>query len=149
MRSRDARKHAILVLLDLSAMFNTIDHDLLSEFDRICVRSNALRWRPPDLTDRTQCVSVDGHLSSNVQLRHAVQQAVCWVLASFLCIVQVFRKFSELLCYVKVSLASRYLLLTRRRQRQYCSSTEQRCYTATSSFRRHLHRHHFNRHTRP
>ena len=75
LRSLDARKHVVLVLLDLSAAFDNIDHDLLlAELDRFGVRGNALCWFESYLTDRTQCVDVDGHLSCNIQLRHGVPQ---------------------------------------------------------------------------
>ena len=74
LRSLDTRKHVVLVLLDLSAAFDTIDHDLLAELDRIGVRGDALCWLASYLTDRTQCVNVDGHLSCNIQLRHGVPQ---------------------------------------------------------------------------
>ncbi|KAI0221740.1 hypothetical protein LSAT2_026996 [Lamellibrachia satsuma] len=43
LRSLDARKHVVLVLLDLGAVFDTIDHDLLlAKLDRIGVRGDAL-----------------------------------------------------------------------------------------------------------
>ena len=35
---------------------------------------DALCWLASYLTDRTQCISVDGHLSCNIQLRHGVPQ---------------------------------------------------------------------------
>ena len=75
LRSLDARKHVALVLLDLSAAFDTIDHCiLLDELHRIGVRGDALRWMSSYLTDRTQCVSVDGHLSCEIRLQHGVPQ---------------------------------------------------------------------------
>ena len=75
LRSLDARKHVALVLLDLSAAFDTIDHRiLLDELHRIGVRGDALRWMSSYLTDRTQCVSVDEHLSCEIRLQHGVPQ---------------------------------------------------------------------------
>ena len=75
LRSLDARKHVALVLLDLSAAFDTIDHCiLLEELHRIGVRGDALRWMSSYLTDRTQCVSVDDHLSCEIRLQHGVPQ---------------------------------------------------------------------------
>ena len=68
-------KHVVLVLLDLSAPFDTIDHDiLLIDLHRIGVRGDALCWLASYLTDRTQCVSVDGHSSHRTRLRHGVPQ---------------------------------------------------------------------------
>ena len=58
----DARKQVLLVLLDLTAAFDTIDHDiLLHRLERrfgIC--GPALNWISSYLRDRTQCVSIDG-----------------------------------------------------------------------------------------
>ena len=60
LRSLDARKHVVLVLLDLSAAFDTINHEiLLTELHRIGVHGDAHRWIESYLTDRTQCVSVN------------------------------------------------------------------------------------------
>ena len=38
------------------------------------MRGDALRWMSSYLTDRTQCVSVDGHLSCEIRLQHGVPQ---------------------------------------------------------------------------
>ena len=63
-RSLEARKHVVLVLLDLSAAFDNIDDDIrLTDLDRIGLRADTLYWFASYLTDRTQCVSTDGHLS--------------------------------------------------------------------------------------
>ena len=73
-----ARKHVVLILLDLSAAFDTINHDiLLTELHRIGVQGDAHRWIESYLTDRTQCVSVNDHLSialcdRNMELHRAV-----------------------------------------------------------------------------
>ena len=73
LRSLDVHRHVVLVLLDLSAAFDTIDHDiLLRDLDRIVVRRNAFCWFASHLTDRTQCAN--GHSSCRTQLRHGVSQ---------------------------------------------------------------------------
>ena len=75
LRSLDARKHVILVLLDLSAAFDTINHEiLLTELHRIGVHGDAHRWIESYLTDRTQCVSVNDHLSCVMRPKHGVAQ---------------------------------------------------------------------------
>ena len=95
LRSLDARKHVALVLLDLNAAFDTIDHCiLLEEIHRIGVRGDALRWMSSYLTDRTQCVSVDDHLSCDTaETRSSPGQRVgpptllcilCWPVGSVL-----------------------------------------------------------------
>ena len=62
LRSLNVHRHVVLVLLDLSAAFDTIDHDiLLTDLDRIGVRGDTLCWLTSYLTDRTQCVIIDGH----------------------------------------------------------------------------------------
>ena len=75
LRSLDARKHVALVLVYLSAAFDTNDHCiLLEELHRIGVRGDALRWMSSHLVDRTQWVSVDDHLSCEIRLQHGVPQ---------------------------------------------------------------------------
>ena len=95
LRSLDARKHVALVLLDLSAAFDTIDHCiLLDELHRIGVRGDALRWMSSYLTDRTQCVSVDDHLSCEIRLQHGVPQGSVLAPSFYLYTVLACRKFS-------------------------------------------------------
>ena len=75
LRSLDARKHVVLVLLDLIAAFDTINHEiLLTELHRIGVQDDAHRWIESYLTDRTQCVTVNDHLSSVMRPKHGVPQ---------------------------------------------------------------------------
>ncbi len=75
LRSLDARKHVVLVLLDLSAAFDTINHEiLLTELHRIGVQCDAHRWIESYLTDRTQCVSINDHLSCMILPKHRVPQ---------------------------------------------------------------------------
>ena len=95
LRSLDARQHVVLVLLDLSAAFDTIDHCiLLDELHRIGVRGDALRWMSSYLTDRTQCVSVDDHLSCEIRLQHGVPQGSVLAPSFSLYTVLACRKFS-------------------------------------------------------
>ena len=72
LRLMDARNH--VVLLEFSAVFDTIDNVLLAELDRIGVRGDAFCWLASYLTDRTQCVSDDGHVFCKIELRHGVPQ---------------------------------------------------------------------------
>ena len=74
LRLLDARKHVVLVLLDLSAAFDTINHEILTELHRIGGQGDALRWIESYLTDRTQCVSVNAHLSCLMRPKHGVSQ---------------------------------------------------------------------------
>ena len=66
----------ILLMLDLSAAFEVIDHDIL--FDRLQysfgISGSALSWIRSYLTDRSQCVSIGSVHSDNMVLKHGVPQ---------------------------------------------------------------------------
>ena len=73
--SLDNRHTVILVLLDLSAAFDTVDHRLLlDKLYRIGIRGNAHRWMHSYLSERTQVVRVDTHTSRCVDLSFGVPQ---------------------------------------------------------------------------
>ena len=73
--SLDNRKSVILVLLDLSAAFDTVDHPLLlDQLYRIGIRGNAHRWMKSYLAERTQLVRVHKHTSRCVDLCSGVPQ---------------------------------------------------------------------------
>ena len=74
--SADDKKVSILALLDLSAAFDTIDHDLLIqrlELD-FGLESNVLKWFQSYLKDRTQSVKINSICSSSVPLPFGVPQ---------------------------------------------------------------------------
>lgn len=74
------RQHVtLLVLLDLSAAFDTIDHGILLERLRSAfgVRDTALSWFASYLSGRTQQVSIDGTLSTKFDLECGVPQGSC------------------------------------------------------------------------
>lgn len=72
----DSKNAALLVLLDLSAAFDTIDHAIL--LDRMSTRFNiggpALSWFKSYLSDRVQSISLFGSTSKKVSLNHGVPQ---------------------------------------------------------------------------
>ena len=76
LRSLDKNHISILTLLDLSAAFDTIDHDIL--FRRIetsfGISGLVLAWLKSYLTDRSQMVSVHGVHSQRSQLTFGVPQ---------------------------------------------------------------------------
>ena len=77
--SMDEEHVTLLVLLDLSAAFDTIHHDKLIgrlESD-LGITDNALSWFKSYLSDRFQRVSVNGSLSDQFPLKQGVPQGSC------------------------------------------------------------------------
>jgi len=72
----DSQGAAILVLLDLSAAFDTIDHKILFSTveNEMGVTGNALAWFKSYLTDRHQSVIIDGMPSDKQKLQYGVPQ---------------------------------------------------------------------------
>ena len=68
-------KSSVLVLLDLSAAFDTIDHEiLLKDISEYGVRDSALLLLESYLSDRFQRVAADGAVSGQIPLRFGVPQ---------------------------------------------------------------------------
>ena len=75
MRAMDGGKVGVLVMLDLSAAFDTVDHDLLLDRLReVGVRGRALSWFMSYLSDRHHGVVAEGERSSQTQLGCGVPQ---------------------------------------------------------------------------
>ena len=72
----DAGDHALLGLLDLSAAFDMVDHDVLAErLSRTYgIRSTALEWLHTYLCDRRQTILFDGVFSTVHSLSCGVHQ---------------------------------------------------------------------------
>ena len=72
----DSKGAAILVLLDLSAAFDTIDHQLLiSRLDHAYgKKDDALTWMKSYLTGHTQMVVINGNVSSTHVLEYGFSQ---------------------------------------------------------------------------
>ena len=66
LRAVDKNKSVILLLLDLSAAFDTVDHSiLLSKLShRFGIKETALTWFKSHLTSRKQFVQVEGSKST-------------------------------------------------------------------------------------
>ena len=81
----DSKKAAILTMLDLSAAFDTIDHDMLLTRLHDCygVRGNALKWMKSYLSGRMQYVSINGADSDPTPLLFGVPQGSILGLKAF------------------------------------------------------------------
>ena len=76
LRAVDKKRAVILVLLDLSAAFDTIDHDtLLCRLrHRLGITGTALKWFESYLKGRMQSVCVMGETSPPVEVKYGVPQ---------------------------------------------------------------------------
>jgi len=72
----DDNKCAVLVMLDLSAAFDVIDHSILIKRLQYSygISGDALSWIESYLSNRTQCVSIDGVQSESFNLKYGVPQ---------------------------------------------------------------------------
>ena len=72
----DLKRLIMLILQDLSAAFDTVDHDiLLNRLEkRLGITGNALAWFRSYLSDRTQSVRINGTQSHEKPLRFGVPQ---------------------------------------------------------------------------
>ena len=77
----DAKKVTLLVLLDLSAAFDTVQHDILLHrlHTAIGVSRKALEWFTSYLSGRSQQFTVNGGLLSSFPLKQGVPQGSCLV----------------------------------------------------------------------
>ena len=72
----DQGNMTVLIMLDLSAAFDVIDHDILLKRLEYSygISDNTLSWFESYLKDRTQCVSVGNATSSDLVLNFSVPQ---------------------------------------------------------------------------
>ena len=75
-RAIDAGKVSVLVLLDLSSVFDMVDHEILLEVlqNRFGVQDHALNWFKSYLSDCTQSFCVESKMSDPVSLTCSAQQ---------------------------------------------------------------------------
>ena len=72
----DKQKVTLLLLLDLSAAFDTVSHAILIQRlrDRVGIRHEALDWFISYLSGRKQCVGINGTNSESIKLMFGVPQ---------------------------------------------------------------------------
>ena len=70
----DNQKEAVLVLLDLTAAFDTIDHDVLLDrlHKRYGIKGVALKWFSSYLKDRQQVITIDKERSQPVHIKWGI-----------------------------------------------------------------------------
>ncbi len=76
LRALDNRQAAVLVLLDLSAAFDTVDHNILISTleTHIGVVGKVLDWFKPYLSSRHHSVYINGTMSDTKELRCGIPQ---------------------------------------------------------------------------
>ena len=76
LRALDRGECVFLVLLDLSAAFDTVDHTVLSDRleKKFGITGGALRWLQSYMTGRTQAVAIRGVQSNERTLKYGVPQ---------------------------------------------------------------------------
>ena len=92
----------LMVLLDLSAAFGTVDHDILLErlHRDVGIRGKVLDSFSSYLSNRSQQVSIDGSLSRQFLLSCGVPQGSCWdpCCSSFFKVIE--RHLPQVRCFV-------------------------------------------------
>lgn len=76
LRAIDRRQEVVLVLLDLSSAFDTIDHTILIERlqNRYGLNGSVLDWFKSFIVNRLQSVAIKGTRSSKITVNYGVQQ---------------------------------------------------------------------------
>jgi len=77
--SMDHQEVTLLVLLDLSAAFDTIDHEILFDVleNNFGLIDSARDWFDPYLSDRKQRVHINNNFSNDLSLNCGVPQGSC------------------------------------------------------------------------
>jgi hypothetical protein len=71
----DRGEVTILILLDMSAAFDCVDHGiLLGKISELGITGNALNWIEGYLNDRTQSVKIDDIVSPSLEIQYGVPQ---------------------------------------------------------------------------
>ena len=75
LREMDAGNTTVVVLLDMSSAFDTVDHPILIHtLQHLGVTGSALKWFKSYLSDRSQYVKINGTTSASTPLTYGVPQ---------------------------------------------------------------------------
>lgn len=76
----DENKCTVMIFLDLSAAFDTIDIEILLNIlsDEIGLTGTALKWCRSFLTNRTQRVKINGQYSESLEVKYGAPQGSVW-----------------------------------------------------------------------
>ena len=79
LHNMEQQRVTLLVLIDLSAAFDTVAHPTLFQCleERFGVKSSVLSWYKSYLTDRKQCIILNGMQSNTFHLPLGVPQGSC------------------------------------------------------------------------
>ena len=86
LQSLDKKQSVILVLLDLSAAFDTIGHEILLSrlAERFGISGNVLAWFKSHLSSRSQFVNINGTYSSTHKVLSSAQFSIYFILPLWL-----------------------------------------------------------------
>ncbi len=79
LHNMEAQKVTLLILIDLSAAFDTLDHDILITRlqNNFGITGLALEWHKSYLSGRRQCINLNGTHSQEIELKYGVPQGSC------------------------------------------------------------------------
>ena len=85
LHNMEQQRVTLLVLIDLSAAFDTVDHPILFQCleERFGVKNSVLSWYKSYLSDRKQCIILNGMQSNIFHLPLGVPQGSCLGLVLF------------------------------------------------------------------
>ena len=83
----DRGECVIGIFLDFSKAFDTVDHNvLMMKLEKYGIKGKALQWFCDYLSNRTQYVTYNNHMSNKEKITCGVPKAPYWVHCSFYCI---------------------------------------------------------------
>jgi hypothetical protein len=90
-------KYCIGIFLDVKKAFDVVSHDiLLKKLNKMGIKNRELEWFKSYLTDRSQCVEINGKLSKPRKIKLSVMQGSVLGPLLFLCFINDLGNVSEL-----------------------------------------------------